>query len=895
MKIKKIFLFVILVVFIHTSVKTQPFIQQKKGQPLTFKEMQRQYNDWAKKHDLKQTHYWKYFKRWENEMQMHTNAQGEPGDASIYLNESIKKSQEKQTLKNNKFLSSAWYPSGPYMVPENMTGYMENGIGRINCIAFHPTDTNTYFVGVAQGGVWKTTNNGLSWTPLTDNLPILRISDISIDPNSPNTMYISVCDFAYIDVALNIDGRKRNTHYGLGVYKTTDGGFSWFPTGLTFQQIQGDASLIRKIIINPDNSNQLVASGVGGIYKSMDGGNSWSQILDTLFWDLVQDPLVPTTLYAASGWLFSSNYGYASIYKSTDFGSTWTELNTGIPHTGAVQRIKIAISPSDNTYIYALCVDDNDGFFGIYQSTDAGMSWNYINTGVNILDWDNGTSTGGQGTYDLALAVNPSNKNIIYVGGINVWSSADGGQTFLPVAHWTLSYGPTVHADIHFIETQPSTGNIFVCNDGGLYKTRNIVAQTWDQAYNGSPWPTQWTNVSNGMQVTSFYRLSSDKTNTGRLIAGAQDNGSIYFDGNNWHTVFGGDGMDNFLDPFDTNFILGSCQYGTFCISFDNGNSCNYFMITSDENCEWTTPLIADYNQPNTLYAGCTNVYRSDDNGYSWYPLSPLPSNGIYDNEIAVMAVAYTNSNVIYVARRIRYEYNSPANVYKTNNGGNSWIDITSNLPDSLYITSIDVSQTDENTVFVTFAGFTENTKVYKTTDGGLTWQNISYNLPNIPVNCIKTIPANNTLVIATDIGIYILDNVNNLWINQSSNLPNVIISDIEFNESLDKIYISTFGRGIWETELSSLVKINEVHQLKFDIELFPNPNNGTFTITMKEPSIQNEFFNLEIIDITGKKICNTKLSGKNKYSIRQPLLPGLYFAKIYNTNFSGIRNFIVE
>ncbi len=896
MKSIKVVSITLLLSLVYMLTQAQPFIQKKSGQPLTFKEMQRQFSDWSKTKDLKNTRYWKYFKRWENDMQMHTNALGEPADPSIYINECVKAAGEKQALKSDKFLTSAWSPTGPFAVPDNLTGYMENGIGRINCIAFHPTDPNTYFIGVAQGGVWKTTNNGLSWTPLTDNLPILRISDISIDPNNPNTMYISVCDFEYIDVALNIDGRKRNTHYGLGVYKTTDGGLSWQPTGLSFQLTQGDASLIRKIIINPANSNQLVAAGVSGIYTSGNGGISWTHVRDSLFWDIVQDPVTPTTLYAASGWLFSSNYGYAAIYKSTDFGATWTELNTGIPATGLVQRIRLAIAPSDHTCIYAMCVDANEGSYGIFKSNNSGTNWTYINPGLNILESNDGSNSGGQGTYDLGFAINPTDKNTLYVGGINIWASSDGGVTFDPATHWTLYYGPTLHGDIHFIEVQPVTGNIFVCNDGGLYRTTDIITQTWMDAQNGNPWPTQWTNISNGMQVTSFYRLSSSKNATGRLMAGAQDNGSFYFDGTIWHTVFGGDGMDNYLDPLDDNYVLGSSQYGNFYLSYDGGNSgFNINANYNSENSEWTSPIVADYNLGGTLFVGCTNVNRSDDNGNSWYPLPPLPSNGIYDNEISALAVSYTNSDMVYASRRIRYEYSSPAGMYNSADGGYTWTDITTGLPDSLYITSIDVSQTNENTTFVSFAGFSNGIKVFKTTDAGLTWQNISFNLPNIPVNCIKTIPGNNTLMIATDIGIYIFDSSNNAWINQSTGLPNVIISDIEFNEALNKIYVSTFGRGIWETDLSSFVQSPEIKLKETGIKLFPSLNNGTFTIKPESSEFTNKKLQLEIIDITGKKVYESVLEGKTEYTIRTSLLPGMYYARITNVKVSGVKNFIVE
>ncbi|MDF2436406.1 MAG: glycosyl hydrolase repeat-containing protein [Bacteroidota bacterium] len=881
---------------LHSSIASaQHFIKKEPGVPLTFVEMQRQFNAWSKTVDLKTTKHWKYFKRWENDMQLKTNGHGELADPALYINEAINAAAAKQPSNNMRLSGSNWSPVGPFALPGNLTGYMQNGVGRINCLAFHPTDPNTYFVGVAQGGVWKTSNNGQSWTPLTDNLPITRVSDITIDPNNPNTMYISLCDFEYIDVALNIDGRKRNTHYGLGVYKTTDGGLNWSPTGLSFQLTNGDASLIRKVLINPANSNQLVACGVTGMYTSANGGVSWTHTLDTLFWDMVQDKVNPSVLYAASGWLYSSNYGHAAIYKSTNFGSTWTQLNTGIPTTGTVQRIKLAIAPSDNNYVYAFAVDASDGMYGIYKSTNAGSTWQYLNPGVNVLEYDQGFGSGGQGTYDLGFNVNFTNKDIVYTGGVNIWASSDGAQTFEPVSHWTLSYGATLHGDIHFIETNPLTGDVFVCSDGGIYRTDNVISQDWSLASGGSPWPTNWTDISNGLAITSFYRISSSRNVAGRLCAGAQDNATFYFDGTSWNTIFGGDGMDTYLDPIDDNVVIGSSQYGNFYYSPDGGFSAyDLGANVNFENGEWTSPIVADYNNYGTLYVGLTNVSASYDGGNSWNGLSPLPSNGIYDNEISALAVSNSNSSVMYATRRIRFEYGSPSGAYFTNDGGASWNDITSNLPDSIYYTSIDVSQTDANTAYIALAGLTAGQKVYKTTNAGLSWQNISFNLPNAPVNCIKTVPMSGELMVGTDFGVYIFDNLNSVWLSRNTGLPNVIVSDLEFNPILNKIYVATFGRGIWESELSAITGINQAPVANSSVELFPSPNNGNFTLKFSD-AFTGEKLNIEVIDVMGRKVYSNTMSGQAEIKLALELSSGLYFAKVKSKDFSGVKSFTVK
>ncbi|MFC5271408.1 VPS10 domain-containing protein [Adhaeribacter terreus] len=891
------FLTLLLVAFFTASLPlhAQVYLEKSTSDTLTFKDLQRQFGNWKRDKKISKIKGWKYFKRLEMEMLMHTDGKGDPADPAIYVNEALKIAREKKNLQSARFAND-WYPVGPNAVPNNQTGYMENGVGRINCIAFHPTSTSTYFVGVAQGGVWKTTNNGVSWTPLTDNLPITRISDIAIDPNNPNTMYISVCDFAYIGAGLFLDGRKRNTHYGLGVYKTTDGGLTWNPTGLSFQQTNRDASLIKKIMVNPANSNNVIACGVSGMYVSNNGGTSWTKNVTGLFWDLVQHPTNANILYAATGWVKAANTGQAGIWKSTDFGTTWTQQTTNIQATGAVQRIKLAIAPSDPNYVYAIAVDISNGLYGLYKTTNGGTNWQFINPGLNILEGGNGSQPGGQGNYDLALMVSGTDRDLIYTGGVNIWGSMDGGQTFKPVSHWTTSYGPTVHADIQFMERQASTGNIFVCNDGGLYRTSNLVLGDWNAAASGTPWPTQWTNISNGMAITSFYRISSSKNSAGRIVAGAQDNATFYFDGTSWNTIFGGDGMDNYLSPVNNNEIIGSWQYGSFQQSTNNGAS--YISLIEPggyfEKGEWTSPLVVHDTQPNTLYVGFENVFKSTNNGVSWSAISNF-TRGFNATEISAMAIANANSNVLYAARRVRHEFNLRGSVFKTTNGGANWINITAGLPDSLYYTSVEVSENNADIAYVAMAGFSAGNKVFRTSNGGASWQNISYNLPNLPVNCVKYIPGQNYIMVATDLGVYVLANGSTTWVNQSKGLPNVIVTDIEFNPSLNKIYLATFGRGIWANDLNSFVSGTKEKIADLGIELYPSPNQGSFTIKFPTGQSAKETYQLEVIDVTGKIIHRASISGKTEYQQKLDVPAGLYFAKITGNNVYGIKRFVVE
>jgi len=207
----------------------------------------------------------------------------------------------------------------------------------------------------------------------------------------------------------------------------------------------------------------------------------------------------------------------------------------------------------------------------------------------------------------------------------------------------------------------------------------------------------------------------------------------------------------------------------------------------------------------------------------------------------------------------------------------------------------MEISETDPLTAYVTCAGFEAPDKVYRTTNGGTTWQNISYNLPNIPVNCVKYIPGQNTVMLATDLGVYILDATNSNWILNSAGLPNVICSDIEFNVPLNKIYLSTFGRGIWATDLNLFTSVLDQKKNDSGLSLFPSPNNGSFSIRLNDNISLDEKLNLEIIDINGRIVESEILTGQTQYDLHYDLAPGMYYARVQGAKHNGVKNFIVQ
>jgi photosystem II stability/assembly factor-like uncharacterized protein len=295
------------------------------------------------------------------------------------------------------------------------------------------------------------------------------------------------------------------------------------------------------------------------------------------------------------------------------------------------------------------------------------------------------------------------------------------------------------------------------------------------------------------------------------------------------------------------------------------------------------------------VYIGNENIVRSNDLGQNWTPLSSIYSNSVTQSntEISALALSSTNSLVLYAARRVRHELGKKGFVFRTTNGGQSFTAITSNLPDSLFYTGIEISPASINEAVICMAGFSSGQKVYKTTNGGTSWSNISYNLPNLPVNCIKYVEQTGQLMVATDLGVYILNKNENTWTKYSDGLPNVIVSDIEINPESNKVYVSTFGRGIWETNLQGIVATSLKEQKKDQtifFKAFPSLNNGKFTLqTSTSQSTQ-----LEVIDIMGRIVYSAGIN-KSVTSVDLDLPSGAYYLKLSSEGISGVQKIVIE
>jgi photosystem II stability/assembly factor-like uncharacterized protein len=791
-----------------------------------------------------------------------------------------------------------WTPRGPFG-KEDLAG-----TGRVNSMQFHPTDTNTWFICVAQGGVWKTTNAGASWIHISDDLPISRTSYLAVHPENPDTMYVALGDFAYLGHNLQANENKRKSHYGLGVYKTMDGGLTWSPTGLSFQQTDFEGSLIKKVFIHPTNHEEVIAVGQTGCYKSLDGGANWTKTRDGIFWDLERHVENDSVLFASTGYVHSYRTGKASILKSTDFGETWTESTVPFQYTGEVQRIELAPAPSNKDMIYALACDVNGGFFAIYRSTDGGQVYttqaHSSSCPYNILNHDMTDADGGQGRYDLALCVDKNDPNKILTGGINIWESKDGGLNFKPVTYWLLRYyNKSLHADVHQIIQHPTNSSYFACHDGGISRSFNIIADDISTMKDDLDASTTWINYTNNLNITSFYRLSINTANPQEVIAGAQDNSTVYGDGTTFANISGGDGMESDFD--DENFYRYTSSqngriyvYSTFVGSFDYERT---ISSPRGEIGEWTTPFTA---QNGFLYALYGNVQQYSG-GSRMGALSNFPDapNRSYPKPGTGLDVDALGQRMFLTKRG----YNSSGidnEIWTTPDGGSTWEDVSEGLPRTLYPTYTDMHEDSTKTAWVTLSGFDSLNKVFRTDDGGSTWLNISYNLPNIPVNCVTHDEENGITYIGTDMGVFSKHFDSTNWLEFSAGLPKVIVSELEIDTSNKLLVAATFGRGLWEigtitTEQDTIVDppVSVLEQTQNNsLKVYPTPASEYIHIELGSGL---KLLKISIVDIQGRAVWNAVEPAENHQISIDQWPTGTYFVIAETENGRWVKRFLKE
>ena len=847
-------------VILGASIKAQPWMDNiaDKNNPNFFEMQKALYDYWNSKgidkiikhgkesEDEDLAGYYQ-FKRWEWFMGPRVSPTGElPNPMSAY-NEFIKQeAQNSDKVKNITNIVANWTPLGPFAVPAANSG--QHGAGRINCVAVNPLNANVIYVGSPAGGFWKSVDGGSTWNTTTDLLSTLGVTDIVLDPNDTSVIFIATGDSDAQDT------------YSTGLMKSTNGGLTWSTTGLNWTQSQ--FRYISRLVINPNNINTMIAGTSNGIMRSKDGGATWATTLNVGgIRDLVYKPSDTTTVYACSG---------SNIFRSSNGGTTFSAIMSGLPTTG-IGRIQIAVTPNDANYIYALlsAAADNS-FYGLYLSINGGSTWVLKSSGPNILGFNSdGSSSGGQGWYDLALAVSPTTKTTVMVGGINAWRSTNSGASWscVGLGYNNVNSSSHIHPDVHRIIFQPGSGTVVYCaNDGGIFKSTNTG--------------TAWTDKSAGLQIMEFYDVATSQTSSTICLGGAQDNGCNLYNAGSWSNVFGGDAMHTNIDYTNSNYMYEELPYGD--INFTtNGWTGSTDITPSGQTGAWVTPFIIDPTTPATIYAGYSDVFKSTNRGNNWTQISTNLDGGNY---IEALAVAPSNSNYIYAGAGGQTTTIAACNsLFKTTTGGSPWTSISNGLPLSYApLTGIAIKPNDPNTLWVTLSGYSATNKVYKSTNGGTTWTNITNNFPNVPVNCIVYVPNTpNALYVGTDLGVYYTDDVLGYWVQFNTGLPNVIVNDLKIQTSASLLRAGTYGRGLWSTPLYITTALPNVANIKPEVKVYPNPTSGEVFIEFVS---SNSTADISIFNALGEKISDISVesNGDGKYTLNIGDKPkGVYFIRI--------------
>ncbi len=664
---------------------------------------------------------------------------------------------------------------------------------RINAIAVHPLNDNIIFAGFSGGGIFKTTDGGSTWNPIFDDQPYLAVSDITIDPTDPETIYVGTGDH-------NVTGYP---FIGDGIYKSTDGGNTWNHIGLTDQRI------VSKIIVDPDNPDIIYAACLGlpfernddrGLYKSIDGGNTWEQILfvsnQSGIVDFLINPNDSQILYAASWDRIRNNTESivagpnAKIFKSTDGGNSWTNLSNGLP-SGDQGRIGLAMSETNPNVVYAMYVNTFSQLEGIYKTTDAGANWTAIptNGGTGLSS----NALGGFGWYFGQLRVDPANDNRLYLLGVNLWYTSNLGNTW---ARITPLSGPNApHVDNHDLVFH--NGDAYLGTDGGMYKRDSGTSA--------------WNDIEN-IPATQFYRTGYNPHQSNKYYGGAQDNGTQAGNAaniNDWDYILGGDGFQISFHPTDPDIMYAETQNGNIFMKPDANsgliNATNGIIPADRRN--WDMQYIISSHDPNVLYTGTYRVYKSEEDGLPiWSPISgDLTDSIIYGSNfhtITALAESPVDADILYVGT-------TDGNVWRTLNGGMTWDSLHSNLPNR-YVTSVFASPDSTNHVFVAHSGYKYNDfipHIHYSTDNGDNWQDISGDLPQLAINNIFVLPDydNQVIFAATDGGVFGTLNGGTNWERLGVNFPFVPVYDIDWNVIKNELIAATFGRSIMTYPLDSI------------------------------------------------------------------------------------------
>lgn len=727
---------------------------------------------------------------------------------------------------------------GPVKFPENPS-VQTTGMGRVSRLIYHPKDSNVLFAVTSSGGVFKTANEGASWKPISDYLPQTYCASLAINPQNPEVMYLGTGDANY-DV--------NYFRGGLGVWKTLNGGKTWF------QSSNGLGNkLVSTVLMTPGDSSTLIAACADGIYKSKNAGALWFKMttVNISYRDLKYQPNSNTILYAASNTHF---------YRSYDNGDTWTQSKVSNSITSA--GIQIAVCPKDTSKVF--CVVWKTGasspFGGVYKSTNNGITFTLQCDTPNILGYSaDGTSMDGQGAYNLAITVDPTDENIIYVAGINIWKSTNQGKTFSLKSHW--AYG--VHADKHGIIFSPFNPNkLFVYHDGGI-----------DRSTDGG---TTWTTIEDGLSASEFYQMGTSGLYNDFIIGGLQDNGMDVAKDKKFATVRGGDwGGDFAFDAFDRKIL------------YENGGLKRNIITHATGNINGKGGIYTVHpNDSNVMFEATKNIYRTNN-------LRALPSDSVAWLQISNFSGTTKQSDMAYSksSKGTFYAAFTPQSLYISNN-------INAPVPSFTKITTFPFKSGEEIKQLQTcdydstiIYAVTNQSRLLKSADKGANWTSINYNLPSITI--IKFLldqkAGDSSMYVCNALGVFYRNKYMNKWISFSQGLPSICsITDMEImsdGTSNGRLHVSTWGRGIWQTDLYQSNTVAPVADFTINSSSAQTCVN---TVILNDNSLFSPSTRKwQISPSTGWKYLNGTDSTSSRAEI-EFTTSGTYFVSLYVSNSAG-------
>jgi photosystem II stability/assembly factor-like uncharacterized protein len=735
----------------------------------------------------------------------------------------------------NRSQDHIWKNIGPNV---NSAGYW--GAGRVTDIAFHPSDTNVFFVGAAKGGIWKTVNGGLSYFSLGDDLPYNSVSNIVLNPFNSNEIYISLGD------------NYQWTDFGIGVYKSLDGGASWVPTNFNYQIDEHIAFYDMKG--SPFVEDLLLVSTGDGLFRS-DDGFTFNQITAGLPYsinsgstpdEIVFHPSDSNIIYL-SWWDYSGEN--LDLFKSVDKGVSWQNVtNFDLTTYGG---ISVAVTKANVDKVVLQVVSGDNRF--ISYSIDAGENWvNQAN--VSILE-------------NSPLALSPIDENKIYSGSFYIKQSSDNGATFENFAAWDLNF---VHVDQQVIVVNPLNNKLYWGNDGGVY--------SFDEAN------SMWVELNNGLSIRQVYRASVSQNKEGAYYFGSQDNGGGYTDddGYSWLDINGGDVMSNVTDPLN-----GDIMYSTFPMGDRLVKTNDAWETTIDmeaglsaflHQASWITPLDLSSSDRNFLITGSSELFISSNYGDEW---SQLTSGETEGDVFVDVKFSPNNKESIYAITNDK--------LVSTSDGGGSWV---VQEFDNMRFCRVVPNPRNEDEFWLVNSGYSENKKVFHSTDRGQTLQNISYNLPNIPIHTLCFDTASNKIYLGSEFGVLVLNDDFNSWSYFGLGLPKTAVTDLDIQESSRTLVASTYGRGLWGIDIS----VEEVFATEEDdgsndeststpelnlieVKFYPNPVKADLIIEFKE-SYQGKFI---ISDTDGKEVQSKNFTGSTIEITLGDLSSGVYTVYLFN------------